>query len=136
MPASVSCRCPPADLLGAAGIDPAAERRGHQLATEADAQQWPVLLQSTFDQAKFGDQKRIGIGVADADRAAKHDQEIGLLDIGTQVSVGEVGARHIDQRNVPALAVQQRGQQAEVFERDMAQGDGVAPGRGHGSSPG
>ena len=56
------------------------------MAAEADAKQWPVLLQPTFDQAKFGDQKRIGLGVADAYGAAKHGQEIGLLD-GTWLRV-------------------------------------------------
>lgn len=111
---------PPADFLEVAGIDAAAQRFRHQLRAEADAERRPLPTEAMLDQRDFTDNEGVVLGLVDADRAAENDHEICIPDRG----VVEVVDRGIAERDVPALALHDGREQAQILKRNVAEGDG------------
>src|SRR6516164_837977 len=60
----------PADLLGSTRVDPRAERAGHQLRAETDAERRPRRGEAALKQRELLPEKRIGEFVIGPDRTA------------------------------------------------------------------
>ncbi len=109
-------RCP-ADLLDAHGGDARVEGRCHELGAEADAEHRAPGGKTSLDQRDLAREERIGVGLIGADRPAQDHQQVGRRRVGP----GEVLHGGIEIGDVMAAPGEQRAQQAQVLERDMAQ---------------
>ena len=114
-----------ADLLHAHGGHRGAERAGDELGAQADAQQWLLAAQPPPHQRQFVGEKGVGRFVERADGAAQHDQQAGVGNVRCVQVFG--GGVHVAHGVAPGL--EQRLQRAQVFEMQVADGDG---GVGHG----
>lgn len=103
-----------------AGIDPAAQHLGHELRAEANSNGRQSLAPPSLDQRDLPGDERIALRLVDPDRPAQDDQEIGVPDAG----MGQVVDGRLAERDVPARALHDRSEQAEILERDMAQSNG------------
>jgi len=108
-----------------ADLDPAArayggtKSGGDELSAETDSQGGPVGIESAGQQLELVVEERVLREIADTDGATENDEQIGGRDaLGTQVV--DAGINIADR--VPSLA-QQRVQQAEVLEGDVADRD-------------
>ncbi|KWV43593.1 hypothetical protein AS156_25110 [Bradyrhizobium macuxiense] len=75
-----------------------------------------------LQQRDLGGEERIFVRLIHPDRAAQHDQEIGIPDR----AISEVADRCIAERHAPARAFHDRGEQPQILERHMANGNGGA----------
>jgi hypothetical protein len=107
----------PADLSDVAGIDPAAERLGHQLRAQADSQRGQLPAEAVLDERNFLSYERIALRLVDADRASQHDQKIGIPD----GAVCQIVDGCLAERDIPAFAFHDWSQQTHILERDMAE---------------
>src|SRR6266851_2930987 len=111
----------PADLLARAGVDTRTQRARHELAAEADAEHRPAAGETMLDDAQLVHEEGVELLLIGADRPAQHDQEIRRRHLGS----GEVVDRSIAIGDRPAATLEQRGEGAEILERDVADGDGA-----------
>src|SRR5271169_3170046 len=66
----------PPEFFLRSGIDPRAERAGHQLRAETDAERRPSCGEATLEQCELLAEKRVGEFLISADRTAEHDGQI------------------------------------------------------------
>ena len=118
----------PADFLGGAGVDARAERTGHELCTEADAQRGAIGLQAGAQQVQFVVEEGVEGFLVGADGPAEHDEQIGRESIQTREGVDAC----IEILHGVAAGAQQGGEGSQILEGNVADGDGVFHGRAAG----
>jgi len=109
-----------ADLLEAHGGDGGAEQARDQLRAQTNAEQRPAAGQAPFEQTQFVGKKGIGPLVEGADRPTQCNEKIACRGLLT----GQVVRRGVEVAHVESTLAQQRFERAEVFEMDVAQGQG------------
>src|ERR1700757_3556767 len=77
----ISARCgelyrAPSEFFLWRGIDPCAERAGHQLRAETDAERRPSCGEAPLEQCELLAEKRVGEFLISADWAAEHHDQI------------------------------------------------------------
>ncbi len=79
-----------------------------------------ILRKATLQKIDFFGQKGVGVDFVDADRPPKNDQKIGLFDCG----VIQIVDGRVSKGDIPSRFDEGWRKQSEVFESDMANGDG------------
>lgn len=113
----------PADLFHRPLVNSGAERGGHELCAEADAEHGLATRQAPLDQLDLGRQEAIGGDIADPDRPAEHHDEIGIANR----AVGKLVRAGLAVGDIPAAPIEHPGEIAEILEGDMADCDDGAP---------
>ena len=105
----------PADLLEAGGVDARAQRGRHQLGAEADAEGRQAAGEAFADHCDLMREKRVDVGLVNADRAPEDDQQVGRR----RVDLCQRIARRVDMADRDAAFRQQGREYAQILEPDM-----------------
>jgi len=122
------CERAEADLDRPGRPDLCAQGLGQELRAEADTERGAAAVESRRDGGLRGAQERVAIVVVHPDRSAEDDEQVGPVD-GVRVELVDAG---IEKGGLVAALRQQGSEDAEVFEGDVADGEGRSGGAGRG----